>query len=145
VSGLPGWTLTADEAAFVSMLHAHKVWPTTLQEIAFNPFIPGPTSFTDQVMRAARTLFGKQVVLGNNSLRDGDLGAAYDAMYALIKGLGPPIYFQTAQLIKGVGASTFAKALAYGANSIELPAGYQSGISLALLEQTQAKLIANPT
>jgi hypothetical protein len=143
VSKLPGWTLALDEACFTAMLQAHKVWPTTLQDLAFNPFTAGPISFTDQVMQAARTLFGKQVVLGNNSLRDGDLGPQYDAMYAQMKAFGPPMYFQTAQLSKGIGVATFTKAVQYGANSIELPSGYAS-IGLPLLEQWQAKLIANP-
>ena len=144
VSGLPTWTLAADEAAFTSMLQAHKVWATTHQDLAFNPFTAGPTSFTDQVMNAARALFGKQVVLGNNSLRDGDLGAAYDAMYAAMKTLGGPIYFQTAQMSKGITGTTYTKAIGYGANSVELPGGYATAYTPAEMAAWDAGLHANP-
>jgi hypothetical protein len=144
VSGLPGWTLALDEAAFTAMLHAHKVWATTHQDLAFNPFTAGPTSFTDQVMNAARALFGKQVVLGNNSLRDGDLGAAYDAMYAAMKKLGGPIYFQTAQMSKGITGVTYTKAIGYGANSVELPGGYAAAYTAAEMATWEAGLRANP-
>lgn len=145
VSLLPSWTLAADEAAFIKMLAVHKAaWATTHQDLAFNPFTAGPISFTDQVMQAAQTLFGKQLVKGNNSLRDGDLGAAYDAMFALMKSLGPPIYFQTAQMSKGITGVTYAKAIAYGANSVELPGGYATAYTAAELAAWDAGLRANP-
>ncbi len=145
VSTLPGWTLAADEAAFTAMLSIHKAaWATTHQDLAFNPFTAGPTSFTEQVLAEADALFGKQLVAGNNSLRDADLGALYDAVFAAIKARGGPTYFQTAQMSKGVTGATYTKAIGYGANSVELPGGYATAYTAPELAAWDAGLRANP-
>jgi hypothetical protein len=44
----------------------------------------------------------------------------------------------------GDPATTFALAVSYGANSVELFANYAKLITLDVLEEYQAKLIANP-
>ena len=148
-AALPGWSLAAYEATFGAMFAAHRGGPT-LQDLAANPCnAPGAASdYVLTVLAAARSALGGQAVLGNQSIRvplqsSGD----YTAMYAAQKAAGPPLYYQTATAAKvGNLSQTLAWAVSQGANSVELPAGYENAsvISPAELEQAQAGLLANP-
>jgi hypothetical protein len=142
-----GDTLAADIASYAAMMNAHLVWKRTLQDLSFNPAdFPGEggITFTLAGISAFRRLFGKQGVLMNMSLRASGLSSDYATMYAAISADGPPIAFQTATVARmGDPATTFAKAVAYGAHSLELPVGYAAW-SPSLLAQYQAALLANP-
>lgn len=146
---LPGWSLAAYESSFAAMFSAHR-GGSTLQDLAGNPCnAPGAASdYVVTELAAARAAMGLQAVLGNQSIRtplqsSGD----YTAMYAAEKAAGPPLYYQTATAAKvGSLSQTLAWAVTQGANSVEVPVGYNdaSVISVAELEQAQAALAANP-
>jgi hypothetical protein len=142
-----GDTLAADIASYAAMMNAHLVWGRTLQDLSLNPAdFPGEggITFTLAGIAAFRHLFGSQGVLMNMSLRATGLSSDYTTMYAAITAAGPPIAFQTATVARmGDPATTFVKAVAYGAHSLELPVGYAS-FAPALLAQYQAALLANP-
>lgn len=136
--GNPGYTLSGFEQTFGTMYELSKVWKTTLLDLAFNPFTPQDPAFTAAQITAVRSALGKQVVLGNNSIRDSYL-ADPGPMYPEILAAGGPIYYQTAGLAKmGDFATTMQFAQKYGAGSVELPT--YSSIPVALLEQWQAAL-----
>jgi hypothetical protein len=121
--------------------------PTTLLDLTCNPAPLEGLAWTLSFMTEARTQLGKQCVLGNNSLRApvASLGTQYAAMYAAQQKLGPPIYYQTATPSRvGDMATCLASAVGYGANSVELPSGYQTNYPEAVLQAAQAKLIGNP-
>ena len=64
-------------------------------------------------------------------------------MYAAMTSLGKPIALQTAVYdLMGDAATTFGLCVSIGAQSVELPQGYDA-IPEALLEEFQAKLISN--
>jgi hypothetical protein len=83
--------------------------------------------------------------LGNNSISSPLDGGPYTSMYAKIRALGPPYYFQTATAAKiGDWRATLDWAADHGADMVELPAGYD-GWSLADLAGYDTRLEANPT
>lgn len=139
---LTGWSVSADQTAFYTMIDAHQVWKTTRQDLAYNPYsAPGADQWwCDTFLSAARVVFGKQLVNGNNSIR---ATTGQDEMYNAIKSAGPPIYFQTATIARlGDPATTFEFAVNNGANSVELPT--YTSIPESVLQTYQAKLYGNP-
>lgn len=147
-----GLNLTDYENSWAAMYTAHKnAWATTLQDLACNPagYTLLPAGWVETQITAARAALGLQAVIGNNSMRVADQGAAYDTMYTAIQTAGPPTYFQTATYSSpdfkmGDPATAFQKAVNYGANSVELPGGYHTSIPSAVLTTYEAELIANP-
>jgi len=112
-------------------------WKHTHVGFAFNPYqTVNPTTqdeaFTQQMISAGRAALGDQLVLENNSLRQGYLSGNgdYQAMYADMCATGGPMGFQTATLGKvGSLATVLHGAIAWGAASLELPTGYQSQLT----------------
>ncbi len=130
-----GYTLSADESCQEQEIQASTVWQHTHSDLAFNPYQAiAPTgsasvdeSFTESMMQYCRQVLGTACVLENNSLRDTPAGAAYNSMYASMSQLGAPIAFQTATAVRiGSLAQVITYAVSLGANSVELPAGYES-------------------
>lgn len=145
-----GLTLELDQQALRAMIDIHcTTWKQTPQEIALNPYNAPGGSWTlyETILGPARAKYGKHLlVLGNNSIRESDLGAAYDAMYAWIKGQGGSLYFQTATPSRvGNLLTTLEKCVALGACAVELPSGYQSSPTLteAQGQSIQAELLSN--
>lgn len=144
-----GWTFHAFDTGMQSMLSHHKgVWKKTLLDLAYNPEggIPGAAAgYTNSFMASARQTLGKQLVDGNNSIRSSMASGPTPSMYAKIRTLGPPIYFQTAAGSRiGDPIATYLWGASLGANSIELESGYQS-LNETDLQAANAALIANPT
>lgn len=112
-----GLTLEKDVAAQKLSIEAHKPLTSIATSFAFNPLQwprplrPGEapdadcatcvTKFADSIentlllMDYGKSILGKRWSPGNNSYREGGLGAKYDQMYAKMKALGGG-YIQTA-------------------------------------------------
>ena len=137
------WNLSVDQKSFTAMLEAHKVWKTTRQDLAYNPYSApgGDPNWTQTFLSTARAMFGAQLVNGNNSI---EASSVNSAMYQAIAAAGPPIYFQVAGKSKrGSPAKVFDFAVSHGANSVEI--FKYSSIAQSLLQEYQSKLLANPT
>ena len=95
-------------------------------------------------MEYCRQTLGAACVLENNSLRDPPQGAGYLAMYENMTSLGKPIAFQTATAVR-IGSLTqvLAYAESSGADSVELPAGYESLATPAVFATVTRTLAAN--
>ncbi len=129
-----GFTVGADRTCHREQIQAHTAWQHTHSDLAFNPYQvinPDGTrrtdeSFTEQMMSYCRQLLSARCVLENNSLR-WPVGPLYEQMYGAMKTLGPPIAFQTA-VMKRVGdlQAALRHAVMLGANSVELPGGYET-------------------
>jgi hypothetical protein len=116
-------------------------FPTTTVSYASNPYQQvqgtnhGGTESIDTAIRAAgRTALGTDLSLENNSWRQAYMSGngPYQQMYADISARGGPICFQTSTLIKiGDLATAIQGAGALGANSLELPDGYDGYFGVA--------------
>ena len=129
-----GYSVTADEQCQQQQITAHRVWQHTRSDLSFNPYqvinSDGSTStdeaFTESLMDYCRHELGRACVLENNSLRQGN-PPNYQAMYAHMQSLGPPIAIQTAASKKVTDLiSTIQTAAGIGASSVELPSDYQA-------------------
>jgi hypothetical protein len=130
-----GYTVAADEICQQQEIQASTVWHHTHSDLSFNPYqviiAVGSTrtdeTFTASMMQYCREVLGTACVLENNSLRDPPPVPAYASMYATMTQLGAPIAFQTAAAARlGVLSQVVAYAVSLGADSVELPGGYQS-------------------
>jgi len=141
-----GFTVAADELCHQQEILSHRVWARTRSDLSFNPYQlvdrsgRGDEAFTEQMMSFCRSTLGERCVLANNSLRT---PLQFPQMYARIQSLGPPISFQTAILSKvGNLGATIEQAIAMGAGSVELPAGFKS-LSVPVLSGFNQRLKAN--
>lgn len=124
-----GFTTAADHRCLQEQVDAHRVWQRTNSDLSLNPYQDlerpaGPDeAFTDSMMGYCRSVLGARCVLANNSLRT---PPKYEAMYAKMRALGPPLAFQTAapKRIGDLGA-TLRYAEQFGADSVELPQAYR--------------------
>jgi hypothetical protein len=129
-----GFTVAADENCQRQEIDEATVWQHTHSDLAFNPyevvnaegFVSTDEPFTESLMEYCRQVLGTACVLENNSLRDPPL-QGYLTMYASMEALGQPLAFQTATASR-VGSldNTLTYALGLGADSVELPGGYES-------------------
>jgi hypothetical protein len=147
-----GYTLAADQTCQEQEIAAATVWQHTHSDLAFNPYQvinpDGTTStdepFTNQMMLYCRQVLGPACVLENNSLRIPPL-PSYQAMYAEMQSLGQPIAFQTAAEQRiGNLQSTLEYAVTLGANSVELPGGYEGLGAPAQFATTNDALASAP-
>jgi len=129
-----GYTQAADRRCIEEAVQAHAVWKHTTSDIDFSPFpsVTNPSatpdlSFTEAVMRQCRSVLGVRCGLQNNSLSSDKLATPmFQSLYRAMTALGPPIILQTAaQKRLGDEQQVLAAAVKIGANSVELPAGYQ--------------------
>jgi hypothetical protein len=141
-----GFTVAADQTCHREEILAHQVWVHTRSDLSFNPYqvvgagLGSDESFTEEMMSLCRATLGPRCVLANNSLRT---PLQFPALYAQIKSLGPPIAFQTAVLNKvGNLGATIDAAIALGAGSVELPAGFES-LPVSVLTSYNSRLSAN--
>jgi hypothetical protein len=147
-----GFTVTADEECQRQEIDANAVWQHTNSDLALNPYeivnIAGSVRtdepFTESMMQYCRQVLGPACVLENNSLRSPPQ-AGYLTMYARMQTLGRPLAFQTATAAR-VGSldDTLAYAISLGANSVELPGGYEDLGTPAAFASTTRSLAANP-
>jgi hypothetical protein len=141
-----GFTVAADQACHREQILSHRVWVHTRSDLSLNPYqvvgngTRADESFTEEMISFCRSTLGARCVLANNSLRT---PLQFPQMYDSIRAQGPPITFQTATLARvGNLAATIEAAIALGAGSVELPAGYQS-LSVSALEGYDKRLSAN--
>jgi hypothetical protein len=146
-----GYTPEADESCQRQEIATATVWQHTRSDLALNPYEVIGTAgtkatdepFTLSMMQYCRQLLGLGCVLENNSLRYPVIGAGYEAMYESMSELGAPISFQTATADRvGDLSETIGYAVTLGANSVELPGGYQS-IETPASFSASGKLLAN--
>jgi hypothetical protein len=146
-----GYTLAADENCQREEIGASAVWQHTHVDLALNPYevvdaggsTRGDELFTESMMQYCRQILSSRCVLENNSLRTPPL-QSYLAMYATMQSLGKPIAFQTATGSRiGSLAATLAYAISLGANSVELPGGYESLGTPSSLAATNHALAVN--
>jgi hypothetical protein len=146
-----GYSLAADETCQQQEITAHLVWRHTHSDLSFNPYqvirADGSAGtdepFTESMMAYCRQSLGRACVLENNSLRS-TVGGTFAAMYSAMQALGAPISFQTAVLNRvGNLMEAIAYAISLGANSVELPGGYQSSGPSAFANLAR-QLGANP-
>ena len=105
---------------------------------------PPTRRITDLIMSYCRQILGLACVLENNSLRT-PIPPTYQTMYAQMQTLGQPITFQTAAAQRiGNLQSTLQYAVSLGANSVELPGGYETLATPATFAPTNAALAAAP-
>jgi hypothetical protein len=143
-----GFTVPRDQQCHQAEIASHLLWAQTRSILSLNPYqvvdgtgrTKGDEAFTDQMMSFCRTTLGARCVLANNSLRT---PLQYPEMYEQMRALGPPIAFQTAVLAKvGNLGATLEAAISLGAQSVELPAGFQS-VPVPILEGYDTRLRAN--
>jgi hypothetical protein len=148
-----GYTPTADENCQRQEIAAATVWQHTRSDLALNPYeVIGTLGtkavdepFTLEMMQYCRQVLGLGCVLENNSLRYPVIGAGYEAMYESMSELGAPISFQTATADRvGDLSETIGYAVTLGANSVELPGGYQSIETPASFSASSKLLAGNP-
>ena len=141
-----GFTIAADQTCHREEILAHQVWTHTRSDLSFNPYqlvgsgLRSDEAFTEEMMSFCRSTLGARCVLANNSLRT---PLQFPELYAQIKSLGPPITFQTAALNRvGNLEATIDAAIAIGAGSVELPAGFQL-LPASALSGFNSRLSAN--
>ena len=148
-----GYTIEADHRCLREQIDTHaRLWRHTRSSVAFNPYqameaagTRPDVALTEEMMGYCRSVLGSRCVLGNNSISAPLDGGPYTSMYARIRALGPPYYFQTATALKiGDWAATLDWAAGHGAGMVELPAGYDAW-PLADLAGYDTRLQANPT
>ncbi len=147
-----GFTDSADEQCQRQEIDAGAVWQHTHSDLALNPYqvvnsagaVRTDEPFTQSMMQYCRQKLGLGCVLENNSLRSPPQ-ASYLTMYASMQALGQPLAFQTATAAR-VGSldTTLAYAISLGANSVELPGGYESLGTADSFASTTRALAANP-
>jgi hypothetical protein len=148
-----GFTREADETCHVEQVQAHDVWRRTRSGVAFNPYqsiqpdgsVRVDVDYTISRMAQCREVLGPRCVIENYSLSDTrDEEPGYSRMYEEQRRLGPPFAFQTATAAK---IGDFEEVLRYaadsGANSVELPRGYQHW-PVDVLRGYAERLAANP-
>ncbi len=130
-----------DLRCFKEQVDAHDVWKRTRSDLAVSPYQSvqakaaardegraqrgGDLDIPEQVMRYCRERLGPRCVLENNSLRI-EPRAQYEELYEVMRGLGRPLAFQTANGDKvGDLAATISRAADLGAASVELPISYR--------------------
>lgn len=147
-----GYTLAADENCQRQEIDANTVWQHTHSDLAFNPYelvnnggsARTDVPFTQSMMAYCRQVLADACVLENNSIRVPPQ-PGYVTMYASMSMLGKPIAFQTATVSRvGSLPGTLAYAISLGANSVELPGGYESLGTPANFAATNRALAANP-
>jgi len=147
-----GYTVAADKQCIQDAITEHAVWRYTTSDVDFSPFpdvlnpgADGDVTYTDTMMTFCRSALGIRCGLQNNAISTSKLeNPRFQTMYASMTKLGPPIILQTAARKRiGDPAQTLAAAVKIGANSVELPAGYDSWPS-ELLSSTAQALVANP-
>ena len=148
-----GYTKQADQLCIKEAIDAHQVWQQTSSDVAFNPFPNvGATSgssmdeaYTEATMDYCRAALGQRCGLENNSLSVDKLASTtYQQMYAHMSALGGTLPLQTATVDRiGSWPAALDGAIAIGATSVELPAGYQKwpAGSLAPLAQRIARSV----
>jgi len=146
-----GFNAQTDVACQQGEITAHLVWHHTHSDLSFNPYqvinSDGSTGrdegFTEAMMDYCRKILGRACVLENNSLR-ANIQPSYQAMYAKMRSLGPPLSIQTASGSRvGDLMATLSYAVSLGANSVELPTGYQA-TPPASLDGPDKSLADNP-
>jgi hypothetical protein len=147
-----GYTVAADEECQRQEVDANAVWQHTHSDLALNPYevvtstgsVRTDEPFTESMMQYCRHVLGSACVLENNSLRS-PVQPGYVTMYASMQSLGQPLAFQTATVTR-VGSldDTLAYAISLGANSVELPGGYEALGAPANFASTTRALAANP-
>ncbi len=130
-----GFTRAADDVCHTQQILAHRVWVRTISNLSLNPYPairPDGTVRTDLAytlaqMTYCRSVLGARCSLANHSVASKRLtGGSYAAMYSRMRALGGPIDLQTATAAKiGDYRQVLAFAAAMGADSIELPTGYE--------------------
>jgi hypothetical protein len=147
-----GYTIAADKQCIKDAITEHDVWKHTTSDVDFSPFPDvtnpggdGDVTFTDEMMTFCRATLGIRCGLQNNALSTSKLAnPRFQTMYAAMTRLGPPIILQTAARKRlGDRDQTLGAAVKIGANSVELPAGYDAWPA-DLLRSTAAGLTANP-
>lgn len=147
-----GYTTALDKTCISESIAEHAVWKHTTSDVDFSPLPtitdPGATrdlAYTTSVMTECRQVLGVRCGLQNNALSVDKLNnTQFVQMYAAMTKLGPPIILQTAARSRlGDPAAVLPKAVAIGANSVELPSGYPRW-SKSLLSDTARSLAANP-
>jgi len=147
-----GYSFSADQTCQEQEVTAHLVWRHTHSDLSFNPYqminADGSTAtnepFTQSMMMFCRQTLGPGCVLENNSLKSA-AGRTFTIMYSAMQALGAPISFQTAVTARvGNLSDAIAYAISLGANSVELPGGFQSEGPSAFA-QVAGQLRANPT
>ena len=141
-----GFTVAADQTCHREEVLSHQVWVHTRSDLSFNPYqvvgagLAPDEAFSAEMMSFCRSTLGPRCVLANNSLRT---PLQFPKLYAQIKTLGAPIAFQTAVLNKvGNLGATIDAAIALGAGSVELPAGFGS-LPVSVLKSYSSRLSAN--
>ena len=147
-----GYTIAADKQCIKDAISVHAVWKHTTSDVDFSPFpdvtrpgTDGDVTFTDAMMTFCRDTLGLRCGLQNNALSTSKLAnPRFQSMYAAMTKLGPPIILQTAAKKRlGDRDQTLAAAVKIGANSVELPAGYEAWPA-EVLQAAAAALSANP-
>ncbi len=140
-----GFTVETDKQCHREQIEAHNVWAQTRSSLAFNPYqvinADGSSggndiNFTMEMMDYCRTTLGSRCVLENNSIRTPTLGGDYTAMYAKMKAMGPPLFFQTARETRiGDWKQTVQWAIDQGANAVELNNDTDYYFTVATMEE----------
>lgn len=148
-----GFTMAADETCQREEIDDAAAWQHTHSDLAFNPyevvnaagFVSTDEPFTELMMEYCRQVLGIACVLENNSLRDPPL-QGYLTMYASMESLGQPLAFQTATAARvGSLANTLGYAVSLGADSVQLPGGYELLGTPASFASTTQALASNLT
>lgn len=143
-----GFTRAADDACHTQQVLAHRVWARTISNLSFNPYpairadgtVRTDLAYTLAQMDYCRSVLGARCSLANHSVASKRLsGGSYGAMYARMRALGGPIDLQTATAAKiGDYRQVLAFAAAMGADSVELPTGYEQWDLTALATGARA-------
>jgi len=127
-----GLNRTDDLACLRLAIDAHVAWKHTRSALALNPYQDPDGKGSDVATSLAiaaycRSVLGARCVLENHSIRETSQGADYEQLYAGMQRLGRPLALQTAAPAK-VGSLdvTLRKAVAFGAEAVELPYDYRS-------------------
>jgi hypothetical protein len=147
-----GYTEAADEQCIQQAVQAHDVWKHTTSDVDFSPFPnvadpsqPPDLAFTERVMHLCRDALGVRCGLQNNAISTDKLAnETFTSMYGTMTSLGPPIILQTAANKRiGDEEQVLQAAVKIGANSVELPAGYQKWPE-SMLQTAAQGLAGNP-
>jgi hypothetical protein len=131
-----GFTRAADDVCHTEQVASHTIWKRTLSNLAMNPYqaiaadgsVKQDLKYSLSEMRSCREVLGARCVLENHSLSSSRIkDSSYTAIFAEMKRLGGPFAFQTATAAKiGDYNAVLKWAAEYGAESVELPTGYES-------------------
>jgi hypothetical protein len=147
-----GYSIGADDTCQRQEIDAATVWKHTHSDLSVNPYqainqdgtVSTDLAFTDLMMSYCRQVLGPACVLENNSLRVPPQ-PNYEAMYEQMLSLGQPIAFQTATEQRvGNLQQALQYAVTLGANSVELPGGYQALATPATFAATNQQLATAP-